>query len=329
MTLVKRYLDAVRDHLPRDQQDDIINELSDNIQSRLEDEESVRGRPLAEDEQVAILRAIGHPLAVAARYRGDDRSVNFGRQLIGPELFPAYLKVLGINFAVTSIVLAIIALASGSLWTGLGGIVVPFAIQFVAVTLIFVAVDRHWIRNPDGWDPRTVNSMGPDVDISTVDGIAVQLIGKENSRAVAVTTSVVEIGLIGVILAAWLAIGVPDRIGFLAPEAGWRDLFVPVAVLIVATLSIPVVTLFRPTWTSFRVAGHAAVDIATIVLGLISLSIGSWVSVADPVSAPADAGTIVEVINGIVRVSIAATVVLTAVNAALEVRRFVRMRRAA
>ena len=34
MTLVERYLRAVRDFLPRGQQDDIINELSDNIQSR-------------------------------------------------------------------------------------------------------------------------------------------------------------------------------------------------------------------------------------------------------------------------------------------------------
>ena len=79
MTLVERYVRAVRDFLPRGQQDDITNELSDSIQSRFEDEAAARGRPLTEDEQVAILRSLGHPMAVAARYRGDDRSVRFGR----------------------------------------------------------------------------------------------------------------------------------------------------------------------------------------------------------------------------------------------------------
>ena len=45
MTLVDRYLRAVRDHLPRAEQDDIINELSDNLQSRMEDEAADRGHP--------------------------------------------------------------------------------------------------------------------------------------------------------------------------------------------------------------------------------------------------------------------------------------------
>ena len=44
MTLVDRYLRAVRDHLPRAEQDDIINELSDNLQSRMEDEAAEIGR---------------------------------------------------------------------------------------------------------------------------------------------------------------------------------------------------------------------------------------------------------------------------------------------
>ena len=70
MTLIVRYLNAVRDHLPRGEQDDIINELSDNLRSRFEDEEAARGRPLVEEEEVAILKEFGHPMAVAARYRG-------------------------------------------------------------------------------------------------------------------------------------------------------------------------------------------------------------------------------------------------------------------
>lgn len=329
MTLIERYLRAVRDHLPRDQQDDIIDELADSIESRIEDEQATLGRPLAEDEQVAILRGFGHPMAVAARYRGDERTLAFGRQLIGPELFPTYLRVLAVTFVVSAILLAITVLAAVPSWSGLGGLVAPFAIQFVAVTAIFVAVDRRWIRDPNGWDPRTVTSTGSDLDLSTVDAIATQLIGKEHPRAVPLTISVLEIGLLGVALAAWLAIGSPERMGFLAPGPGWRDLVVPITATIVVSILLPIVTLVRPTWTRLRVAGHALVDLATIAIGLVSLGIGRWVVLADPATAPPDAARLVDLLDTIIRISIAATVVLTAVNAALEIRRLVRMSRPA
>ena len=64
------------------------------------------------------------------------------------------------------------------------------------VTAIFVWIDRRWVRDPDGWDPRTVNAMGPDIDVSTLDGLAVQLLGKEYTRSVSVAASVLEIGVL-------------------------------------------------------------------------------------------------------------------------------------
>jgi hypothetical protein len=331
VNLIDRYLRAVRDNLPRAQQDDIINELSENLRSRFEDEETTRGRPLLEAEEVAILKNFGHPMAVAARYRGDERSVTFGRRLIGPELFPTYMKVLGVNVAITLLIGLIALVASFQLWPGFFGVVVPLAIQFVIVTGVFVVIDAHWVRNPDGWDPRTVNAMGPDVDVSSLDGLAVQLIGKEHSRAVAVavTTSILEIGLLAIALTAWLAIGMPATIGFLEPGPGWRDLFVPITAVIVATLLTPVVTLVRPTWTRFRVAAHVVIDVATIAIGVVSLALGSWVLLADPATATASDASLAELINSIVRFSIAGTIVLTAINAALETRRLIRMGRTA
>ena len=328
MTLVERYVRAVRDFLPRGQQDDITNELSDSIQSRFEDEAQARGRPLTEDEQIAILRSLGHPMAVAARYRGDDRSVRFGGQLIGPELFPTYLTVLRINLAITLIIGAVALIVGGSIWSAIAGVVVPFVIQFTIVTLLFIWVDRRWLRDPDGWDPRTVNSMGPDVDVSTLDGLAVQLIGKQHTRAVAVTTSVLEIGLLAIALTFWFAIGLPAQIGFMKPGPGWADVWPAATVVILFALGIAVVNLFRPTWTRFRVAGHALTDIASIAILAVSLLLGSWVILVDPAGASADQQDLVELINTIIRISVALTLVLTAINAALEVRRFVRMRRA-
>ena len=224
MTLIVRYLSAVRDHLPRGEQDDIINELSDSLRSRFEDEEAALGRPLREDEEVAILKDFGHPMAVAARYRGDERTVTYGRRLIGPELFSIYMKVLAINVGVTLLIGLIALVAGATIWSGFAGILVPLAIQFSIVTAIFVIIDRRWVRDPDGWDPRTVNAMGPDIDVSTLDGLAVQLLGKEHTRAVSVATSILEVGVIAVVLTVAVNIGLPERIGFMEPGPGWRDI---------------------------------------------------------------------------------------------------------
>lgn len=102
MDMIDRYLNAVAAQLPQDERADIVAELRDLILSRFEAKEEELGRALTEDEQEAILREIGHPLVVAARYRKGPDS------LVGPELFPywlfgvkAGLMVLGTVYAIT------------------------------------------------------------------------------------------------------------------------------------------------------------------------------------------------------------------------------------
>ena len=242
--------------------------------------------------------------------------MRFGGQLIGPELFPTYLTVLRVNLAITLIIGAVSLIVGGSIWSAIAGVVVPFVIQFTIVTLLFIWVDRRWLRDPDGWDPRTVNSMGPDIDVSTLDGLAVQLIGKQHTRAVAITTSVLEIGLLAIALTFWFAIGLPEQIGFLKPGPGWTDVWPAATVVILFALSIPVVNLFRPTWTlpgrRPRADGHR------LDRGPRGLAhAGCWVVLVDPASATADEQDLVELINTIVRISVALTLVLTAINGAL------------
>src|SRR5713101_1518079 len=94
IALLDRYVSAVRTYLPEDQQDDIVTELSANIQSEMDDREATLGRPLSEAEQEAILQQHGHPMIVAGRYRPNQGSLVFGRQWIGPTLFPFYLRTL-------------------------------------------------------------------------------------------------------------------------------------------------------------------------------------------------------------------------------------------
>ena len=66
MTLVDRYLRAVRFFLPRRQQDDIVRELAENLSSEIEERTESLDRELTENELADILRRHGHPVIVAA-----------------------------------------------------------------------------------------------------------------------------------------------------------------------------------------------------------------------------------------------------------------------
>lgn len=98
MDLIDRYLNAVAAQLPQSQRADIVAELRDMILSRFEEKEEALGRPLTEAEQEEILRDIGHPLVVAARYGSGPQHV------VGPELFPWWM------FGVRAGLIAIVAI---------------------------------------------------------------------------------------------------------------------------------------------------------------------------------------------------------------------------
>ena len=184
MSLVDRYLHAVRDNLPRGQQDDIINELADSLQSRFEDDEAVRGRPLTEDEEVAILRALGHPMVVAARDRGDERSVRSGGRLIEPELFhrshgpsPSTSRSPGDRRRDRSLI-------GRSVWSAIVGHPDPDGIQFSIVTCVFVG------STGGGYGTRRAGTRGRSPRWGRTStcrpsmASRVQLIGKPLTRAV-------------------------------------------------------------------------------------------------------------------------------------------------
>ena len=67
MDLLDRYLGAIAALLPAGQRQDIVAELRDVLMSRIEDQAAAAGRPLDKAALEALLRAFGHPLAVAGR----------------------------------------------------------------------------------------------------------------------------------------------------------------------------------------------------------------------------------------------------------------------
>jgi hypothetical protein len=150
MKLLDDYLRAVKMYMPR-RQDDIINELSENLRSQMEERERELGRTLTEVEQEAILNAHGSPMIVAGRYGATGRSVSFGYQFIGPELFPLYVRVLLVAFSIAAVVTVVVARFVPSRPLTPGVFLFPWALQFVVITVIFSLVDFFGRRSRQQW----------------------------------------------------------------------------------------------------------------------------------------------------------------------------------
>jgi len=157
MNLLNRYLQAVGRLLPKARREDIIAELRANILSQMEDREEALARPLTDDEQAAILQHHGNPTVIAGRYSERNLGLAFGVQLIGPELFPIYKRVLLLNLTIMGI-LAIVSpfiVPAGTFESFLS----PFVIQISVITLIFVILDRNKRTVLDKWDPRKLPTL--------------------------------------------------------------------------------------------------------------------------------------------------------------------------
>lgn len=164
--ILDRYLTAVKFWLPKSQRDDIAAELAANLQSEIDDRAEALGRPLDEAEIAAFLKQHGPPIIVASRYRGEQRNVSFGRQLIGPIVFPFYWIALKVSL----VLLLVPGFISTVFLNGDGRSVSEFILAIghvmglalptlLVVTAIFAVIDLNmrqfgllekWSAN---WDP--------------------------------------------------------------------------------------------------------------------------------------------------------------------------------
>jgi hypothetical protein len=322
--ILDSYLNTVARALPSAQRDDIVRELSENIHSEIEDKESELGRPLTEAELEALIKRHGHPLLVASRYRQDQRSFSFGRQLIGPTLFGFYAKVLSFNLGVTSLVILVIftaLLASGQKLTFQDAISTFFyqlLIQFAIVTFIFMAVDKHLTKYPDHWDPRKPNAahypaLTPPARVSSVPRIE----------------SVSQIIAIGVFL-GWLDAvkSLPFLVfgpaaTFLKAAPIWSRIYAPVVVLAAVQVVQSVVNLFRPNWVGLRSFVRVAAGAVGLVICFFLLKAGVWVipGVANLSNGYQEA---IFIVNKTILWALAAAVVIQSVILFVELRRLTR-----
>lgn len=280
MTLVDRYLNAVRFFLPRRQQDDIVRELQENLASQIEDRTQALDRDLTDGEVADILRRHGHPAFVAARFAPRQ-------QLIGPVFFPIYVLALKIGLSVAllvTVVSAVIgaALRGGSVPHVIDGLLTypnRALIVFAWTTIGFAIVDALGVQSkvaPD-WDPRKL----PDWMTA---GRRQQRPPRLHDRIQAIVEVLLGVAVLGWLLAVpnapWLAVG--QLAGALTFAPVWQTWYIPMVLVAAANVAVDAYALFQPART-------ARVIVTKLILlgcqGAVALAIFSarvWV-VARPV----------------------------------------------
>jgi hypothetical protein len=293
MEIVDQYLKSVRSCLPEAQRDDIANELSENIHSQIEDKEAELGRALQEAEVEAILKHHGHPLLVASRYRQDQRSVAFGRQWIGPVLFPFYMKVLCFNLGITALVMflvltALVATGKAITFGGtLTSFLYQFLIQFGVITAIFAVADQHWNKHPDRWDARGLKhpwhpwhpAFGVQTPGKTGRGPEPAQVSRFDSIVQFVALGV-SIGWLRAAQASPFMIFGPAA-AFIKPAPIWHQFYWPIVVLALAGMVQAGVNLMRPDWVRLRTVYQLLSNLVWLVILGFLLRAGSWVIVPE------------------------------------------------
>lgn len=283
MDLIERYVNTIRTFLPRGQQDDIVRELSANLRAEADDREEQLGRPLTEGEVAALLQAHGHPILAAGRYQGAQGGLVFGRQLISPALFPLYLRALAILIGIGTLVhvAVLVALAiSGQPVSGdttVNSFAVQVLVQFVVVTVGFIAADRVLPTTP--W-----TAMAPTRASAAPQSGRVSLV--ESSAQIIIVAAV----------AIWLQMVYAYPESLFGPAAAtyrlgavWGLAIWPIALVFAITFAQAAINLARPQWMRLRLWARMISDVIGLGAMVYLLEAGQWVALANP---PQGAGTL-------------------------------------
>lgn len=296
MDLIDRYLNAVAAQLPQDERADIVAELRDLILSRFEAKEEEQGRALTEDEQEVILREIGHPLVVAARYRKGPDS------LVGPELFPYWLFGVKAGLLVLASVYALtlfIRLISGSDDAGqaIGHALSGFfgsGLTLIGVATVAAAIFEHqgirpaWMTN---WRVKDLGAFG----LADPAAWGASMTGTETAKATWMPKSRAKAWPGGEYLFSFLAVGMfvlwwigvlhfpglvslelrgEDAVVSGAPI--WSILFGPILLYAFAQMAIDLASLVRPYAVRARAAAQIVVAGAGLWLTWAIFEAGHW-----------------------------------------------------
>lgn len=314
MELLDRYLYAVKHYLPQAQQSDIVAELSDEIQSAMEEKEAALGRSLTLDEQSSVLKNYGPPQLAAARYLKHQ-------YLIGPGLFPSYVNtlklVLSIAIGLELVAAAFFAVAAGrvgpyfiawgTLWSSIFWII-------GVVTLIFAIRERVGAAWPDRWDPRKLPVPQGAVPISRLST------GVDMFFNALFLSWVMD--LPGVRNTFWhlASGGVPAALAPFSLAPIWHTVLNAFVAIAVARIMQGCINLIRPDWTRLRAGTLFFTHLVTLAVSGFALQAHAYVFVSGPTSDPARYATVAQALDTIFFWCFAAAIVVAAVSAVFQLR---------
>ncbi|MBD5635223.1 MAG: PQQ-binding-like beta-propeller repeat protein, partial [Candidatus Eremiobacteraeota bacterium] len=274
MDAIDRYLKTVKRYLPATQREDIAAELSANLTAAIEDRERELGRPLGARECDELLRALGHPIAVALRYRSSGAAFAFGPELVGPALFPFYVRVLIVNLAVACAVALAAQVYNIPSWRGVANISAHLLLQFAIVTAVFVAIGRYIDRPENAWRVR--------------DGAwSFGRVGGRVSRLESISTLVWLAGSTALLVDAVRSNDLFAR-GTSSPlvvTPVWHQIVLPYATIVVLEIVRNCVNLARPDKLRFRAIMLASAGCVGVAGIAALLRAGSLVVASDPADA--------------------------------------------
>jgi len=279
MELLDRYLQAVKNYLPKKRRDDIVAELSANIQAQMEEKADELGRPLDDDEQAAILKKLGHPLLVAVRF--------FPHQhVIGPTVFPYYWFVLKASLSIAALVYTIVSAVTMALGTvtleGILAAVLRFpgiALNVALwVTIAFFVLDLVWGRYGvkcrffDSWDPRSLPAVEPESRRR-----------KPCSIADLTASLIFALYLIALPKFPFLIVG-PGALYFqnspLGPAPALRLFYWAIVALLLTSVTLKAVYLVRASWRRYRAVTDFVLTGAGLVILFLLMRVPEYVVVA-------------------------------------------------
>ena len=261
MDLLDRYLQAVKFWLPRLQKQDIIDELSEDIQSQVEEKEVELGRRLTEDELATILKQVGAPIKVANRYAPH-------RYLIGPMLYPTYrfvVKIVALGYLVPWVLVWVAMMSfsptyraehGGGNWlAAIAALWAPLWLTAFSllgsITIVFALLERSKYKFLENWDPRKLPAV-------------------RDPHKIPRASSIAEIVANLVVCLWWIQLRSPIVFGqsvvriTLAPV--WRYFFWSFLGLTLATVALSAFNLLRPYWTVPRAVLRAALEVTGVGL---------------------------------------------------------------
>jgi len=223
------------------------------------------------------LQQHGHPLLVAERYQTNQGRLVFGRQLIGPALFPWYVKVLsfvmGISVPLSLLVQIVLGLNGVPMTVDgiLTRLVLQIVVQFAIITAIFAGVQQtlpmfRWNEERRPERPAA--------------GRAGQSVPRSESIAQIIVNLVVLSWFWAVIESPSLLVGTTVANYRLGPI--WYQIVWPSFLVIAVNIAQAVVNLIRPDWMRFRQVVRLVTDSAAFLIVVFLLRAGNWVVLAHP-----------------------------------------------